>query len=643
MFRKHCIISIGTVMMAVAGLLVVFLILRDAAPAAHARADSNAPVLSAQYVQPFSVLPVEKAHQHLAEVMDKYHLTLDVYTDVGAGGNHFVHRAKMGTQVFIDDTDTQVVHSGATAIRNVFTGALDDWGGWSFQNGVLLTGTVAPSDNWGTYPNAGINLNGAAALTFWARGAVGGERVEFYAFGVNGGPYGDSAAKRTTCGSSATCFVTLSNTWQIYTIPLTGLDLSYIIGGFGWVTNAPRNNSQSITFYLDDIRYDKPHTAEPRFLVSFETITTALPFDEQFRNVGYTYDNALALIAFVARADWDRAQLLADAFVYAQRHDRFYTDGRLRNAYQSGDLVVPPGWFPSGSVRPPGWWSAPQNKWIEDPEQVGSTTGNLAWAMIALLNYYEERGGSQYLTTTVNLGNWIVSHTHDTRGAGGFTGGYIGHEPNPEKQLWKSTEHNLDLYVAFSRLYHITGDSAWLTQAQHARDFVEAMNLDGRCYRTGTLTDGVTVDTSVIPLDTQSWSALAFGSTPLTREAIATAEISHTATYSGFAGFDFNTDQDMPWPEGTAQMVSAYWMLGHRNQAAYYLDELHEMQSAASRANGKGLVAAPADGLTTGFGWSYYNRLHVAATAWFIIAEQALNPYWQTYYRAMLYLPLVRH
>lgn len=643
MTGKRYVTSIGTVIMAVAGLLVVFLLLHDVALTARAEEGPNAIVQAMQHTQPFSMLPVEKAHQHLAEVMDKYHLTFDVFTDVGAGGNHFVHRAAMGTNVSIDDTYTQVVHSGATAIWNSFTGTGNAWGGWSFQNGVLLTDTVVPSDNWGTYPNAGINLSGATVLTFWARGAVGGERVEFYAFGVNGGSYGDSADKRTMCGGSGTCFVTLTNTWQVYTIPLIGLNLSYIIGGFGWVTNAPQNNGQSITFYLDDIRYNKSHLEEPRFLVSFETITTALTFDEQFRNVGFTYDNAMALIAFVAREDWDHAQRLADAFVYAQQHDRFYTDGRLRNAYQSGDLAVPPGWFPISSARLPGWWSASQNKWIEDPEQVGSTTGNLAWAMIGLLNYYDKSGGPQYLTATIDLGNWIISHTHDTRGAGGFTGGYLGHEPSPEKLLWKSTEHNLDLYVAFLRLYYSTGDSAWLTQAQHAKTFVEAMNLDGQCYRTGTLTDGVTVNTSVIPLDTQSWSALAFGSTPLTREAIATAEVSHTASYAGFAGFDFNTDQDMPWPEGTAQMVSVYWMLGQRNHATYYLDELREMQSTANRANGKGLVAAPADGLTTGFGWGYYNRLHVGATAWFIIAEQALNPYWQTYHRANIYLPMIRY
>jgi hypothetical protein len=362
--------------------------------------------------------------------------------------------------------------------------------------------------------------------------------------------------------------------------------------------------------------------------------------------VAFTYDNALALIAFTTAGDWDRAKLLADAFVYAQGHDRYYTDGRLRNAYQSGDLIIAPGWIPNnrvGTVRMPGWWNESAQKWYEEQEFVGSSTGNLTWVMIALLNYYEKRGGDQYLTTIITLGNWIETHTRDTRGAGGYTGGYIKWEPSPEKLLWKSTEHNLDLYVAFERLYRITGNSTWQERANHARNFVEAMrNEEQGFYWTGTLTDGVTINTQTIPLDTQTWALLAFGPNERTRRAIAYAETHHHATWGNYEGFDFNDDQDMPWFEGTGQMVVAYWVLRETNKAQFYLSELREVQATASNGNGKGIVAAPANGLTTGFNWLYFNRLHVGATAWYVFAEQWYNPYWQTTYPPFsLHLPLV--
>jgi hypothetical protein len=598
---------------------------------------------------------LSKAHQHLAEVLDKYHQSFDVYTDVGAAGNHFVHRARMGTDVTVNDAFTGTVHSGCTAIQNAFSAHSTNWGGWYFQNGVLLGSDDTPQDNWGDYPSAGYDLAGATQLTFWARGEQGGEQVEFFALGVGRDPgdghpissYPDSEAKVTLCGHLASsCYTTLKDTWHLYTITLTDLDLSYVIGGFGWVTNAPKNNNQSITFYLDDISYDKPHLDDLRFLASYQTLCTAEEFDTVLKNVAFTYDNALALIAFTALGDKTRAQLLADALVYAQDHDRYYTDGRLRNAYQAGDLISPPGWEPNyreDTARMPGWWDSEEQKWNEDEEFVGSSTGNLAWAMLALLNFHEKWGGQLYLTSVITLGNWIEGHTRDTRGAGGYTGGYIGSEPDPTSLLWKSTEHNLDLYVAFERLYRVTGEETWQERAEHARNFVEAMwNDDEGFYWTGTGIDGMTVNTQTIPLDAQTWSLLAFGPNERTRQAIDYAEAHHRATWGDYEGFDFNDDQDMPWFEGTGQMVAAYWVMVEEDRARFYLNELREVQATAPNRNGRGVVAAPADGLTTGFDWLYFNRLHVGATAWFIFSERWYNPHWGTTVApSHLYLPLL--
>lgn len=627
--RTHVLLSI---------VLVLALITSNLLAPIPTYAGTDLPMASHSDETPALDSPLDLAHQHLVEVMDQYHQAFDVYTDVGAAGNHFVHRAMTGSDVTIDDTYTGAVHTGASAIRNTFTALGSNWGGWFFQNGVLLDEDTQPRDNFGDYPDAGFDLSGATHLTFWARGQAGGERVEFFAFGLgrNGAipfkPYPDSSPKVTICGLLVSpCYVTLTTSWQRYTINLTGRDLHYVIGGFGWVTNAPMNSNQSITFYLDDIQYDKPRPDDLRLLVSYQTIPSGLDFDLQQRNVAYVYDNAMALNAFLAAGDGDRARMLADALVYAQDHDRWYTDGRLRDGYQGGDLISPPGWTPHGRVgtaRMCGWWQAPDH-WVENAECVGSHMGNLAWAMIALLNYYEQYGGSQYLTTALELGEWIEANTVDLRGAGGYTGGYSGWEPIPQKEMWKSTEHNLDLFVAFSRLHELTGHEVWQTRAHHARAFVEAMWQPGAPghFWTGTLDDGITVNPQAIPLDAQSWSVLALGVDEQTSQAIAYAGAHHQATWGSYDGFDFNEDRDMPWPEGTGQMVVAYRLLGDDANAHYFLEELREIQATANNGNGKGVVAAPADGLTTGFGWAYFNRLHVGATAWFIAAEHAYNPY----------------
>jgi hypothetical protein len=594
------------------------------------------------------------AGDQLVAVMDKYHKSFDVYTDVAAGGNHFVHPARLtGVSALVTMTTsyTGTVHTGATAIQNTFTPlAQNGWGGWYLQNAVLTGTGPIPLSNWGEYANAGYDLTGATQLTFLARGAQG--KSEFFAFGIGRNattgapinlsqyPYPDSSPKVTACGiigqpgTPTICYTTLTANWQQYTIALTGTNLSYVLGGFGWVTNEPQNHGQGITFYLDDIQYNLPRLDKPRFLVSYETISSTVAFDNQFCNTAFTYDNALALIALTALGEQNRAKLLADAIVYAQQHDRYYSDGRLRNAYQSGDLISPPGWTPNGitgTVRMPGWWDGASQTWHEDGESLGTSTGNVAWALLGLLNYYERYGGVMYRDAALALGNWIEANTRDNRGAGGYTGGFTGEEHGATKLFWKSTEHNLDVYVAFERLYRLTGEAAWQMRAEHARSLVEAMwNEAAGHYWTGTLDDGVTVNVKPIPLDAQSWSLLAFGPNDRTRRAIHYATVHHAASWNGLDGFDFDDDQDMPWFEGTGQMAVAYTRLLRMSDYYHYQSELREVQTSAPNGNARGIVAAPADGLTTGLGWDYYNRLHIGATAWFIFAELEYNPYWQT-------------
>ncbi|MGD0077638.1 MAG: hypothetical protein ABSB91_03315 [Sedimentisphaerales bacterium] len=576
--------------------------------------------------------------------MDKYHKTFDVHTDLSAAGNHFVTYGALGdaNNVAIKPGCRISPYSGDTCIENKFIANGSNWGGWYFMNGVLEGTDAQPKLNFGTYPNAGVDLSGATQLDFEIRGAEGGERVEIFAFGVGrdditGTPvamYPDSSEK-VSLG-----YITLSTEWTHYSIYLAGHDLSYVLGGFGWVTNAPNNNYHNVTFYLDDIKYNKSRFNEPRFLVSYETIPSSNDFDMVLKNVAFTYDNALVLIALLARGtpeDMNRAQLLADAFVYAVNNDRYFTDSRLRDTYQGGDLVLPPGWVPNGrknTVRMTGWWDPNSNQWLEDKGFVSSSTGNIAWSIIALLSYYQKAGGDQYLSTAVNLGEWIKNNTTDSNGAGGYTGGYQGWEPtanHPEGQnklTWKSTEHNIDVYAAFMRLYEITGDPNWSINALRAKTFVEAMWDAGEGhFWTGTLDDGITINKSNIPLDIQAWALIAIGGHS---SAVNWAQNNCYTEKDGYKGYDFNNDKDGIWFEGTAQMAVGFQINAEPNESASCISELRKAQAQDVNGNGKGIVAASHDGVTTGFDWAYFDRLHIGATSWYIFAEMNYNPYWGT-------------
>ena len=557
--------------------------------------------------------PIDLAYQHLYEVMDKYHNAFDVYTDQDAGGNHFYPSGWMGATetVSYDGNWTKDYHEGTSCIKITFTADGDNWAGIYWQD---------PENNWGTHTTGGYDLSGATKITFWAKGEKGGEKIEFFAGGITGD--NPDSLEKTYAGTST--ITTLSNSWKECTIDLASKDLSHIIGGFGWTANSD-NNPNGATFYLDDIQYNKSRLDELRFLVSYETLSFIDP-DRYIKNACYIYDNALALITFLERGtsdDLERAKILADAFVYAQKNDRYYEDGRLRNAYMSGDLKD----HITGKARLPGWWDPDEGKWYEDQFQVSTHVGNLAWTMIALLNYYKGKGGNKYLEAAITLGEWIEKHTRDSECNGGYAGGYDGWEPNPDKITWKATEHNIDVYVAFTLLSEIRDKEKWQEKASHAKNFVDAMWYGkDQHFWTGTK-DACEENKDNIPLDIQAWALMAFNKY---NDALVWAENNCGTESDGFKGFDFNTDKDGVWFEGTAQMAVAYQINNEGDKSNFYVEELQKAQASARNTNGKGIIAASHDGVSTGFDWEYFSRLHIGATAWYIFAEIEYNPYWGT-------------
>ena len=518
---------------------------------------------------------IRSGTDYLAGVMDQFHRTFYVYDDYLSAGNHFNERGRMcnpGDETSVPpmkEDCTRSPYSGLTCIQCNFKSSKNSWGGWFFMNGALQADDSVPSLNWGDVLKGGYDLRGATRLTFWARGEKGGEKVMFQCFGLGRQPFTGKAQKPHPDSSPklTTGYLTLSKDWKQYSLNLQGLELQNVLLGFSWQTKSTINRHQDITFYLDEISYDKPRLNEPRLLTSYETANSDDDFDIVMRNTAFVYDNALALMAFLGSGDLRRAKLIADALVYAQQHDRTYSDGRLRNAYCGGDLRTPPGFEPGGqrfTARLPGWWDSRTRSWNEDRAMVGSYAGNMAWAMLALLAYYEVSGGDQYLESAERMGRWIDRHCRDHRGNGGFTGGYEGWEPRAEKLQYKSTEHNIDLFAAYRRLYLITGEPGWNQRARHARRFVVSMwdPLEGKFW-TGTGDDGKTVFKEVIPLDAQAWGLLALRNEGLPlMKGLQFAEAQMTVG----KGFDFNEDADGVWFEGTAQMAAAFAFSGQRDK-----------------------------------------------------------------------------
>ena len=181
--------------------------------------------------------------QQVQVAYEKRIKTFSVYSDKGAADNHFMPSGWMGDagDLKLDQAWMDKVHSGSTCIQIIYTAEASNgakWAGIYWQN---------PPNNWGDQ-DGGYNLEGATRLTFWARGAEGGERIEEFKLGGLNGKYGDS----DTAGMGP---IILTNEWKQYSIDLAGKDLSYVVGGFAFATNVDVN-PYGATFYIDDIQYE---------------------------------------------------------------------------------------------------------------------------------------------------------------------------------------------------------------------------------------------------------------------------------------------------------------------------------------------------------------------------------------------------
>ena len=359
----------------------------------------------------------------------------------------------------------------------------------------------------------------------------------------------------------------------------------------------------------------------PAFLPSFDAEDGHSPNENPaLATAAFTYDNALAIIALIACGHDPQAKRLGDALVDAAINDRAGGQGRLRNSYRAGAQDHGP--------LPNGWWDASRNQWLEDDYQVGTATGNVAWAALALLTLADRTQDRRYLLAAAQLGHWAIEHTNDRRGAGGFSGGIFGGEATPRLLTWKSTEHNIDLEAAFRWLARSNVPGGWLKSALVARQFIDSQwdEASGH-FLTGTTPDGVTANRATSGLDVQFWALLLPDAAVKWRRALVYAEAAHGVPQ----GFAFNDDKSGLWTEGTAQAALSFKTVGQNEKAALYLNSVAQQVSPSGYlwATPKtrvstGLMIGP-DSVTPDF--FYYHLPHLGATAWAVIASKAWNPF----------------
>jgi hypothetical protein len=178
-----------------------------------------------------------------------------VYEDASSSVNRYKPTGYMGDtgDIRIDEAFEKNPHSGKECIQIVYSAKGRGPNECPYKGPCRWAGVYwqEPPNNWGRtqeWKGRGFDLSGYSRLVFAAR-ADKPARIEFKVGGIDG-PYGDSLRY------ARSKLARLTEQWEEFEIDLTGADLRHIVGGFCWVTNWD-TNPQGVTFYLDDIRFER--------------------------------------------------------------------------------------------------------------------------------------------------------------------------------------------------------------------------------------------------------------------------------------------------------------------------------------------------------------------------------------------------
>jgi hypothetical protein len=333
---------------------------------------------------------------------------------------------------------------------------------------------------------------------------------------------------------------------------------------------------------LAPVAADLPLASDNAYLwLRSRTASTGLVDSYQDKkDVCYTYDQAVAAMAFTAKGDLGSARSVLDALQTLQN-----ADGSWNSAYACSS---------------------------KSPLTGQRYVGAIAWVALAVA-HYERRSGDAvtYHNMAERAIDWFLLFQ---QGDGGINGGLDADGiPLP----WASTEHNQDAYAVLAYFSHPL-------EAAAVKSFLDNVVWDGTDSRWLQGRND-TMD----PLDVNPLGVCALGAAGAHDYQLAldyalvhhrNAQIWRSGrTRTRVDGFDFDSDRDDIWLEGTAQMAAAFAAAGRTADAAYFLAQI----AGAQQKNG-GIPYSVKGTFNGDFTMSRAEA--VASTGWFILAVEGVNP-----------------
>ncbi len=289
---------------------------------------------------------------------------------------------------------------------------------------------------------------------------------------------------------------------------------------------------------------------------------------EDNTDYSYTYDDAMAAMAFISNGDFTSAEKILNAFVAIgpQPEGGFLHRYHANNGTSAGGLL-----------------------------KVGHNT----YILQTMNLYYADTDDPKYNELAKKVADYILSQQSSNGGIYGQAG-----------VTWKSTENNLAAYSAVHNLGVLQNISYYTDKAEAIRNFLITKCWNGKRFLCGEN------DTTVMT-DVQALGAMVLGPSYSNGAYWIKGYTFNTqkyATRKTVSGFDQNTDRDTVWTEGTLQESIAYMVAGDINNFAFYKNESEKLFQPS------GALWAASNQGTAGYGDIFYRWQAVAPTAWYIYA-----------------------
>ena len=528
---------------------------------------------------------------------------LPLFTDYYASGTY--GEIDDITHLTVDANARDTVLAGYSSIRA-------DWNSSGGTPNGYFQFDVSP--NIVNRPRDIAEFGDASSVRFFAKGDTNGQQIRANVFRVSGS--GWQLVRSQT--------ISLSTGWDSYQVNLpSGLrpqDLhavQFVIGD-----GYPSGNG---TFWLDEVRINAEGFDPLRVVQSYRPEAADDPEVTVYANRSFLYDNALTIKALLLTGDAQGQEMAVD--VAQAILATGFGDGSFRNDLGSGHVL-------DGTGQP------------LPPYSVRRTLGDNAWLGMALMDVYrfalpdgDGLAAEPFLTAARGISDWAETELKDTGAVGGYRGGY---DEFGNAVAWRSTEHNIDLFVlnhALASELSRLGDfqaSIYADRAAHAGDFVMQMydNVEGKFWTGTGNTDAI--NQSSVPLDAQLWAILALGESSQYGNSInwdlplAWAEQHLVQTDGPYTGFTYSsgTTTSRVWFEGVAQGGVVFSQTGDTTAYQQSMQTIDYARLHNPHGDGTGTVAASSDGLTDPqLGALYDARLHVGATAWAYFAHRQVNPF----------------